>query len=1030
MTLAIAARGPDARRLLLAALLFLPARAPSEQLPLKSYTTADGLASGRVRCILADSRGFLWLGTGDGLSLFDGYGFTNYSVEDGLPSASVQALLESRDGAYWIATTRGLVRWEASRVNATLAPVALGPEGSVADVQALVQDRSGAVWAGTARGLFSLHRTAGAWNALPVRLGRDPGEGGDSVVSLLEDRSGFLWAGTENGLYRKAPNGAAERVELPGVAMPHVRTLVEDRHGSVWAGTFFDGLFELSSPRAGARASVLRQLTRGDGLAGHNVTALLETSDGRLWAASYGGVTEISPDRRSVRAYTQAEGLSGLGIWSLAEDRDGNVWIGGDDSGLMRLARDGFRRYGARDGMKSDRVTALFEGPGSLPCAFTRGKTPEEIAGSDGYLECWDGTRFHTGRPRLPAGTKFGWGWQQMMRRDRAGEWWVPTFSGLFRFPAIPLDRLESVPPRRVYTTADGLPSNSVFRLYEDSRGDLWISLLTGESGRLARWDRRSDSIRVYGEADGVPDALPMAFAEDAAGAVWIGFKGGALARHREGRTDVFGEKDGLPGGSVRALLVDAAGRLWIASSRGGVARLDAPADATPRFLTFGKVRGLTGSAASSLAEDRFGRIYAGTEHGLERIDPASDNIQRFTADDGLAPGEIMTTFRDAGGGLWFGSSEGLSRLEPVREKRRASTDVRITRVTLDGVAQPLPPLGDSLVSLPDAAREAAPLEIDFGGIDFAPGGRLRYQYRLVGVDRGWSAPSEKRSVVLARLPGDAYRFQARAIANDGSVGTMAAEVRFTVLPPLWRRPEFVLLALLAATVLGYVLHRNRLRSALAVERVRIRVATDLHDDIGADLSEIAILSELAGKRGESERAPLLIEIGNSARRLVDTMGDIVWSTDPRRDDLGSVVQRIRHFAANALEARGVFWTVESPERFESLSLGPERRREIYLIVKEAVTNIARHSECSRAVLRFRVSANTLSITIEDDGKGFDDPSEASPSVKGSSGNGLASMRARADALGAEFRVESHPGGGTRILLGVPLVAASRRAAW
>jgi ligand-binding sensor domain-containing protein len=990
----------------------------AEQLPLKIYTTADGLASDRIHCILPDSRGFLWLGTEDGISLFDGYGFKNYSVAEGLPAATVQAILESRDGAYWIGTNGGLARWDASRVAAPVTRIALRPDGPADDVQALLEDRTGALWAGTTRGLYRLERERAAWKAVPIRLASGLNAGPDIVNAIVEDGAGVLWAATEAGLYRRSPGGGVERVNAAGLSPTGFRSLTLDRRGSIWAGTHFQGLFEIQPPVAGAAARLQRHLTRSDGLAGDNVTALLETSDGRLWAACYGGVTELSADRSAVRAYSQAQGLSGLGMWSLAQDRTGNVWIGSDDSGVMRLARNGFRRYDRRDGLASDRVASLFEGPGGEPCAFTRGQTPDEITGGDGFIECYDGKRFHTGRPHLPKGTQYGWGWQQVTLRDRAGEWWVPTLSGLFRFPGVPLSRLETTPPRRVYTKADGLPSNQIFRLYEDSRGDLWISLLETE-GWLARWDRRTDSFRVFSAADGIPKEPPTSFAEDGNAAVWIGFQRGGLARYRDRRTDFFTERDGLPPGSVRALHLDGAGRLWIATSRGGVARVDAPADPKPRFVTLGLALGLASENAASLAEDRWGRIYAGTERGLDRIDPATGNVQHFTTDDGLPSGVVESTFRDRADRLWFGSSEGLSWLEPAREDPKNPPAVRITRVTLEGVLQPLAELGEVLVELPDAGREATSLEIDFGGIDFSPGGRLRYQYRLEGVDRNWSAPSDQRSVVLARLPGGAYRFQVRGIANDGTVGTSAAEVRFAVLPPLWRRPGFLTAAALAALGLVYTFHRSRLKSALAVERVRMRVATDLHDDIGADLSEIAILSELVGKRDENERAPLLREIGRSARRLVDTLGDIVWSTDPNKDDLGSVVQRIRHLASNALESRGIEWRLEVPENLDELTLDPERRRQIFLILKEAVTNVARHAGCARASLRILLGADAISITVEDDGKGFDVSSEASGSR-----HGLSNMRARAVALGADLGVDSRTAGGTRIVLIVPLRGA------
>ncbi len=247
---------------LLAALALGPPAARGEQLPIKAYSTADGLSSDRIHCILPDSRGFLWLGTEDGISLFDGYGFTNYSVAEGLPGAAVEALLESRDGAYWIGTNGSLARWDASRVGATVTRIALRPDGPAEDVQALLEDRTGALWAGTTRGLYRLEREGAAWKSSPVRLASGPNAGPDIVNAIVEDRAGFLWAATEAGLYRRSPSGEVERVQAAGIPPTGARSLVEDRRGSLWIGTHFQGLFESPVLRMPSRAARLRGTSR------------------------------------------------------------------------------------------------------------------------------------------------------------------------------------------------------------------------------------------------------------------------------------------------------------------------------------------------------------------------------------------------------------------------------------------------------------------------------------------------------------------------------------------------------------------------------------------------------------------------------------------------------------------------------------------------------------------------------------------------------------------------------------------------
>ncbi len=1003
---------------LLAALTIPGAPARAEQLPIKSYTTADGLPSDRIPCILADSHGFLWFGTWDGLARFDGYGFRNFGAADGLPPGPVQALVESRDGTYWAGTTAGLARLDLSggpaRPGASLRLLHVPGGGPRDDVGALLEDRAAALWIGTGDGLWRLDTAApGAPRFEKVRLGSPNGR--DAAVNALhQDRDGTLWAGAEDGLYRRAPDGTVERVAGPDGAPHSVRCLARDRGGALWIGTHEEGLF-LVSPSA-APELPRRAYSAANGLAGDHVTALLETSDGTIWATCFGGLSEIPADRSALRTYTIAEGLSGTGAWSLAEDRAGNLWIGSDNTGVMRLARGGFRRFDGRDGLTSLRVGALFEDRDGEVCAFTRGQQPDQIAGGDGFLECFDGRRFRTRRPPLPAGTLYGWGLSQVTLQDHSGEWWVPTLSGLFRFPATSFPGIGSAPARRIYGRRDGLSDDRLVRLYEDRRGDLWIGLV-GERGNLARWERRTDSIRTFSAADGIPERQPLSFAEDREGAVWIGLLDGGLARYREGAMTFFDSASGLPAGSVRALLCDRDGRLWIATSRGGVARVDRPEEARPAFAAIGLAQGLSSANTSSLAEDGLGRLYVGTERALDRLDPRTGDVEHFTTDDGLARGVVETSLRDRAGNLWFGSPGGLSRLTPAARARRPAAPVRILRVLANGVPQPLPEIGASAVSLPARAPEPTSVQIDFVALDFAPGGRPRYQYRVDGIDRDWSAPTAQSSVVYARLPAGRYRFRVRAVAGGDAPAPPEATVAFAVRPTFWKRPE--VLAALSLGLLGvaFAFHRSRLKRVLAVERVRARVAKDLHDDVGSGLSEIAILSEVARQEngGGGAPAPALREIGDAARRLVDSMSDIVWSTDPRRDDVGSLLARVRHFAANTLESRGIAWTLDVPPEFETRTLDPETRRQVFLILKEALANVARHSGCRRAALRIVPGPRDAWFEIEDDGAGF------SPEAGTPAGNGLGNMRSRAAALGGELRLESVPSSGTRIRVRVPI---------
>jgi len=1016
---------PAGRALRLLPLLFASANAVSaEQLPLKSYTTVDGLPSDRVNCILRDSHGFLWFGTWDGISRFDGYGFENLTVADGLPGASINALLESHDGTYWAGTVGGLAHWDPAKPRRSpkchVEVIRIADQSPTLNVFALAEDREGVLWIGTAAGLYRWQKNA---NPAAQRVPLDHSSSKPpNVGALLKDGSGGLWIGAETGLYFRDAAGRVRRVETEDGSPRDVRCLLRDREGHVWIGTHTGGLFRIEAGESPESAKVRRFSSAATGLAGNYVLSLDESSDGTVWAACYGGLSRFSPDSKKPQTYTRAAGLTAFGIFSLAEDAAGNVWIGTDDAGVMRLVPSGFRNYDKDDGLLSTRVVSVLEDRDGDACVYTAGSTAADVRSDTGrLLHCFDGRRFHSVRPRVPATTHFGWGWSQVAFQDSRGEWWFPTFEGLFRFPAVPFSKLEATAPR-VYTTASGLPSNEIFRLYEDSRGDVWMSLSTSDR-RVACWNRSTDSVRSFSAADGLPpNDSPIAFAEDRTGAVWIGFYGGGLARYADRRFSFFGESDGVPAGRARCLHRDRAGNLWVGTSQGGVARIEHPELTPLRFTRFTTAENLSSNNVWSLADDRWGRIYIGTERGLNRLDPSTGNVETFTADDGLARGVIEETIEDRNGVLWFGSGQGVSSIAPEPEGRRSPPAARIGRVLLGGARQPMPDIGALYLRLPDLSAKARPLQIDYFGIDFAAGGRLRYQYRLEGADEQWGAPREERSVIYASLRPGQYRFSVRAVANDGSVSPEPAGVDFRILPPYWQRPWFVAACAAALILVAYLLHRYRLRQVLAVERLRTRIATDLHDDIGSSLSQIAILSEIARQQpgGATEKVQdMLARIGAVSRDLVDSLGDTVWSIDPRRDRMQDLVHRMRRFAGDLLTEKEIEVDfdarIDDPDR----ELPADVRRQLFLVFKEAVHNMARHSGCTRAEIDFHADDGSLALRMRDNGRGFD------PAGRGN-GYGVASIRARVAGLQGSIELAScradQPGApGTIVSITIPL---------
>jgi signal transduction histidine kinase len=380
-----------------------------------------------------------------------------------------------------------------------------------------------------------------------------------------------------------------------------------------------------------------------------------------------------------------------------------------------------------------------------------------------------------------------------------------------------------------------------------------------------------------------------------------------------------------------------------------------------------------------------------------------------------------MSSFRDSRGALWFSTNTGLSRLIPEPDHPRPPPVALINRLQISGNPYSVSELGEAAVSDLELAWSQSNIQIEFGGVAFGAGERLRYQHKLEGVDQGWSPPSEQRAVHLANLAPGSYQFLVRAVNADGVVSETPASFSFTILSPVWWRWWFLTLVATMFGLVGYTVYRYRVSQLLKLERMRTRIATDLHDDIGSSLSQIAILSEVSRQRlGEEQNGvgESLAQIANTSRDLVDSMGDIVWAINPRRDRLSDLAQRMREFAGDVFTSLEIEFSFRAPAGGLEVRLDPGVRRQLYLIFKEAVNNAARHSRCTQTEIELDVAQGRLLLHVRDNGRGFDPNGDAATNRNG---NGLASMRERARALGGEIEIISQANLGAAVKLNLPL---------
>jgi ligand-binding sensor domain-containing protein/signal transduction histidine kinase len=993
-------------RAILIVLVVFPSLLQGETLPIRTYTVADGLASDRINNIVTDSRGFLWFCTPEGLSRFDGYHFVTYGVDAGLPDSAVITLQESKSGDRWIATAKGLSRLAANENGSRFKSFNLGGEGA-SPIVALVESRSGKMWAATETELFE-------WtDALDFRRHDLPTSSQNSITALAEDSGRHLWVGREHGIAVLGDHDVTESfTSKDGLPGEWVEKLLSDSRGGMWAA-LRGGLVRFVK-NAQAQWVIERVFT--ESLVGSDVKTIAEASNGTLWVGTTRGISRLRWENGRevvIENLNRSQGLSDRTIRTLAEDEAGNMWAGTASAGVMRIGHMGFTTYNEQDGLRSDRVWSVLEDRAGDLLAVT---IPQDIPVGRS-IDIFNGKGFHRVAPAVFADRPF-WGWNQILLQSRSGEWWAATRQGVCRFDttsAVDLDRRK---PRACYAT-----DVSVFNIFEDSKGTIWASAQSVQGDRLLRLNPETNHLyefpypRIRGEREGRADDMVSAFAEDPQGDIWMGLYKGGLYRFNGLEFQHFQQSDGVPNGPIIALLSGQTG-VWIGSEGGGLGWIKNSGDPHPSIEIYNTGRGMSSDIIECLVEDRAGHVYAGTAKGVDRVDPETGHVRHFSPADGLARGEFHGAVRDHAGSLWFATTQGLSRLIPTPDPQPQKPRILITDLLIGGIAYGLSRLGETRIVTPELGPAQNQLQAEFVGIDYEPGEVVRYSYKLEGADSNWSTPRYQQNVSYAALASGKYRFLVKAVTSEGMESEVPAEIDFTVLPPIWKRLWFVTLLATLTIALVVAAHRYRVAQIVALERMRTAIATDLHDDIGASLSQIAILSEIArvGGNGKTGSEPLE-RIATLARELVDSMGDIVWSIRSEPRGMESLIRHMREFALDLLTSQGIDFELRTPPASDTIQISLQVRRQLFLMFKECIHNAARHSRCTAVVAEVKVINREVLLIVEDNGIGLDFSKKTSSR---SGGTGISGMQNRAKSLGGSMNLTSSPGQGCRVEIRVP----------
>jgi ligand-binding sensor domain-containing protein/signal transduction histidine kinase len=981
----------------------------------KIWTTDEGLPQNSVIALTQTHDGYLWLGTRNGLVRFDGIGrfsgggkiqfpvFNDNNTPE-LNSSTIVKLFEDSRGDLWLGTENaGVV---LANKDGKLSGVDIGRGTRQGRLMAACEDQAGAVWLYTADGRLCRYRDK------QVDVWEVGAERPSNCRALVVDDAGLLWIGTDWGLWALDPRSAATGA---GLVVAHelpvgkLDFLVPSSRGGFWM--LADGKITKYKNR-----QVQQQLGSYAWAAGLPIFAACEDRDGNLVVATYGdGVYWLDDQGKG----TRIQGLSHSYILSLTIDSEGCLWVGTDGGGLNRVKRQKFDVLTGSEGfivqsVCEDNAAGLWVGynweridywkDGALQQQFTN-----LLSYSVAFPERW---------------------YIRSLYVDRSQRVWAGTWSaGGARL--VSLFELKNGSFQAV--TGASSVNQDVSAIYQDHKGALWV----GTEGGLSRWD--GTNWKRYTIRDGLSSDLVRALAETGDD-LWIGTQRGGLSRLRDGKFTVYRKQPaGLPSDDIASLYADADGVLWIGTS-GGLARFK-----DGNWTHYSQQHGLISDNIGFLVEDGEGHLWLGSNAGLMRVPKSELNAfaagttnflycRTFGRADGLPSGECTFGSQPGAcvgrdGTLWFPTIKGLASLNPAQLYPNTNPPpVIIEAVLIDGERKNRDTLRAGAPYALTVPARSERLEIDYTSLNLAAPERARFQYRMEGHEKDWTDARNERAAHYHKLPPGSYHFQVTACNEDGVWSKTPVSLPIRVLPPFWKTAWFISLATLfaLANIAGLVhyistqkLQRQlaTLREQEALEKERARIARDLHDQLGANLTQVALLGEMAEADKET---PVEVEahakqISATARETTRALDEIVWTVNPSNDTLDGLINYVCKYAQEYFALAGLRYRLDVPSNLPATPISPEVRHNVFLATKEAVNNVVKHAHASAAWLKLQLRPDQFSLQLEDNGRGI------SSTDQEKARNGLKNMRKRMEDIGGAFSLSPRAEGGTIVELTVPL---------
>jgi ligand-binding sensor domain-containing protein/signal transduction histidine kinase len=987
-----------------ALLLFIATVAQAQQNPFRfGHTTVkDGLSQSLIYAITQDHEGYLWVGTQDGLNRFDGNKFKVFK-HDPFDSTTlthnwIWTVQEDNHGDLWVGTFQGLCKYDRAHDRFIQFFYDMEDSTSISGNRTnfILKDKKGRLWISAwGRGLNLYDEKTNTFRRF-LHNEQDANSLSDNFIRTLYcDHEGTVWVGTWNsGLNKVVEKGDSvyfqrytKRVNYGLEAGNRITSIVEDQNGELWIASYESGVIRVDKSRT--------RFKLVEGFLSDDVNKVFCDRNNNIWIGSNNGLYFLDRRTNTFRHYVHdSQNPSGIGsntIYEIGEDRSGIVWIGSNGLDTFDPYKNIFQTYQS----EINNANSLSQNVVWSFCEDTKGKI--WIGVESGPINIFD-----------PVTKTF----EHIVIKDEHNNiatnihrmaWqgdvlWIGSFNtGLVKYDA-------RQGKAKFYFGSHPSMLGKVAHVDEVLVDNQYLWVSSNDKG-LFRLNTQTDEVEQFVHQPDNYQSLGSNFVNalflDNKKNLWVGFWGGGVSvmdrKTKQFKNFIYDRKNknGLSDQVVTSFTQQNDSIYWICTLSG----LNKLNIVTGKFTHFFEGDDLANNAVYQMIRDDDGNYWISTNGGINKFDPQTNLFKTYTEEDGLQSNEFNANaaLKSRTGDLYFGGVNGFNVFNPKYIKQnKAPLKVIIERCKVfDKTFK-----GDEEIKLNYNENF---LSFQFTAIEFSTPAKVRYAYQLSKVDKDWNQVIDQHEAVYTNLDPGKYIFRVKASNGDGVWSEQEASLTVVIAPPFWKAWWFVTLVLAVIVLVAYGLHRYRLRQSLKLERLRNKIASDLHDEVGSSLTRISIYSELLQSGTVEQGASYLQNISAMSREIVSTMSDIVWSIDNRSDSFGALILRMKDFSSEVLQAKNCELHFLTEGIDEDKLLDPALKQNLYLIFKEAINNIVKHATASVVEVRMMNKEGQFTMTICDNGKGIQ-------TLKDSSGHGLRNMRRRAKAIQADFEMTIHAG--------------------